>query len=201
MRVTAIAISLLFVVSASADDLVELTEEAYTASAKNSAVILLEINWGRRWGCAGVDNAQLQALTFSQGPGGPTLELTTPSRLFVDNRFIPYALIVEPGRYVLTGFDVKVARSMSDVGHLVWNDKDGGSFAVAAGEIVYIGHFGLDCTQEPIPWRYYVEGKDEFERYITGFKERFPFVGDVTVQYALFDTALFGSPYSLPDGA
>ena len=162
--------------------------------------MLLEANWGRRWDCAGLDNAQLQSLTFAQRANGPALELKTPSRLFVDNSFKPYALIVKPGEYFLVGFDIKIAKSSTEVGHLVGEELDGGSFTVAAGEFVYIGHFGLDCTAQPMLWRYYIEGKDEFERYAAGFRERFPFVGDTPVQFRLFDTTLFGSEYSLFDG-
>jgi hypothetical protein len=201
MRLFVLVVSFAFAAAASADDLVELSEEAYADSGGKHGVILYEINWGRRWGCAGLDNAQLQALTFSQGEGAPTLELKTPSRLFVDNRFTAYALLVEPGNYTLTGFDVKVARSTTDVGHLIWNEKNGGTFTIGAGEFVYIGHFGLDCAQEPIPWRYYVEGRNEFERYVAGFRERYPFVGDVTVRFGLLDTELFGTAYSLLDGS
>jgi hypothetical protein len=47
-----------------------------------------------------------------------SLELEAPSKLLVDNKFLPYAFIIQPGEYVLTGFDVKVARSVSDVAHI-----------------------------------------------------------------------------------
>jgi len=189
--------------SAFADQPMELSEAGYLESAGQEGVVLLEANWGRRWGCAGSENAQLQELTFTrvadEASDRVVLKLKTPSRLFVDNRFSPYALLIEPGEYALTGFDVKVARSMSDISHAVWDDQYGGSFSVTAGEFVYIGHFGLDCTVEPIPWRYYIEGEDEFKRYIEGFREQFPFVGDTTVEFRLFETTLFGTEYSLLD--
>jgi len=157
---------------------VDLNEESFDASSGEHGVILFEVNWGRRWNCAGADNAQL-------------------------NRFSPYALLIEPGEYALTGFDVKIAWSMTDIVHAVWNaEKAGyaGTFTVAPGEFVYIGHFGLDCSSEPIPWRYYIEGADEFDRYVEGFRERFPFVGEVTVEFRLFQSTLFGTEYSLFDG-
>ncbi len=183
----------------------ELDQSNYENAAGESGIILFEVNWGRRWNCAGADNAQLQQLTFTHTADGKaaTVDLRTPSRLQVDDRFIPYALLIKPGEYGLTGFDVKIAWSMTDIVHAVWNaEKAGyaGTFTVAAGEFVYIGHFGLDCSAEPIPWRYYIEGADEFDRYIEGFRERFPFIGDVPVQFRLFDTTLFGSEYSLLDG-
>jgi len=183
----------------------ELDQSNYENAAGESGIILFEVNWGRRWNCAGADNAQLQQLTFTRTADGKaaTVDLRTPSRLQVDNRFIPYALLIKPGEYGLTGFDVKIAWSMTDIVHAVWNaEKAGyaGTFTVAPGEFVYIGHFGLDCSAEPIPWRYYIEGADEFDRYIEGFRQRFPFVGEVTVEFRLFQSTLFGTDYSLSDG-
>jgi hypothetical protein len=192
---------------ASPGALVELNEPAYAAVGGNAGVIVFEVNWGRHWGCAGLDNAQLQALTFSQWPDGPALGLETPSRLFVDDTFTTYALIVDPGEYFLVDFDVKVAESVRKVGHLIGKsvlfDDDspvGGSFTADAGEFVYIGHFSLDCSQEPIPWRYYIVGEDEFERYSEAFRKNYPFVGDVSIEFRLFDTTMFGTAYSLRDG-
>jgi len=206
MRSLIIIASLLGAGVASAQKPVDLNEESFSASSGEHGVIVFEVNWGRRWSCAGADNAQLQQLTFTYTADGraSTVDLRTPSRLQVDNRFIPYALLIEPGEYGLTGFDVKIAWSMTDIVHAVWNaEKAGyaGTFTIAPGEFVYIGHFGLDCSSEPIPWRYYIEGADEFERYIEGFRERFPFVGNVPVQFRLFETTLFGTEYSLLDSA
>ena len=183
----------------------ELDQSNYENAAGESGIILFEVNWGRRWNCAVADNAQLQQLTFTRTADGKaaTVDLRTPSRLQVDNRFIPYALLIKPGEYGLTGFDVKIAWSMTDIVHAVWNaEKAGyaGTFTVAPGEFVYIGHFGLDCSAEPIPWRYYIEGADEFDRYIEGFRQRFPFVGEVTVEFRLFQSTLFGTDYWLGDG-
>ena len=185
-----------------------LTEESYKADL---AVIIIQMNWGRRWKCGQYENAQLQALTFTKSPidsAEPvSIELETPSRLFVDNKFLPYAFVVQPGEYVLTAFDVKIARSRTDVAHIKGSKdnliKDGkpigGSFTVNPGEIVYVGHFGLDCSAEPFLWRYYIDGRAEFDRYIAGFREKFPFVKQVPVQYRLFSTRLLGNPFSLED--
>ena len=177
----------------------------------SSGLILLEVNWGRQWGCAGLDNAQLQKMTFKRLPdtalpdGDVTIKLKTPSRLFVDNRYQSYALLIEPGVYALSGFDVKIAQSTSKLGHLIAKPKDlfdddkpiGGTFTVAVGEIVYIGHFSLDCSQEPVPWRYYIETLDEFDHYVSGFRTEFPNIGDRPVHYRLFSTEMFGSAYTL----
>jgi hypothetical protein len=98
-----------------------------------------------------------------------------------------------------------VARSSSDVVHLkgdaanLIKDKKsiGGTFTVAPGEIVYIGHFGLDCAKEPFLWRYYIEGRKDFDRYVAGFRKEFPFVQNKPVQFRLFSTIMFGQAYSL----
>ena len=174
-------------------------------------VIIVEINWGRVWKCGQYENTQLEALTFTKSPiNSPeqvSLELETPSKLFVDNKFLPYAFVVQPGEYVLTAFDVKIARSMTDVAHIKGTEAylikdgkpEGGSFTVNPGEIVYIGHFGLDCGAEPFLWRYYIDGKVEFEKYITGFREKYPFAKQVPVQYRLFSTHLLGNQFSLQE--
>lgn len=187
---------------------VNLSEETYKP---DRGVIIVQINWGRAWKCGQYENAQLQALTFTKSPIDSleqvSLVLEPPSKLFVDNKFLPYAFIVQPGDYVLTGFDVKTARSASDVAHIIGSKntliKDGkpmgGSFTVSPGEIVYIGHFGLDCGVEPFLWRNYIDGREEFERYIAGFRQKYPFVKSVPVQFRLFSTQLLGNPFSLKD--
>jgi len=174
-------------------------------------VLIIQVNWGRVWKCGQFENAQLQALTFTKSPVDTlkpvSLDLETPSKLFVDNKFLPYAFVIQPSEYVLTGFDVKVARSVSDITHikgskdnLIKNRKPvGGTFAVNPGEIVYVGHFGLDCGAEPFLWRNYIDGRGDFERYVDGFREKFPFVKHVPVQFRLFSTQLFGNPYTLKD--
>ena len=185
-----------------------LDEATYSADL---GVILMQINWGRTWDCGQYENAQLQALTFTKSPAntpdGISLELETPSRLLVENEFLPYAFVVQPGEYLLTAFDVKVARSTTDILHIRGTKNDlveagkpaGGSFTVNPGEIVYIGHFGLDCGAEPFLWRYYIEGHADFKRYIDGFRQKYPFVKHVPVQFRLFSTQVLGSPYALDE--
>lgn len=185
---------------------VNLSEETYKSDL---GVIIIQINWGRIWKCGHFENAQLQALTFTKSPidksDEVSLELETHSKLFVDNKFLPYAYVVQPGEYLLTAFDVKIARSATDITHIK-GTKDslieegkpvGGTFTVNPGEIVYIGHFGLDCGAEPFLWRYYIDGRSEFESYIEGFRYKFPFVRDVPVQFRLFSTESLGSTYAL----
>ena len=68
----------------------------------------------------------------------------------------------------------------------------GGTFEVKAGEIVYIGDFGLDCAgDQPIPWRYYIQ-KEDFGRYVAQLKKEYKFITDKQVIYRLFQTNKFG---------
>jgi len=187
---------------------VSLSADTYKADL---GVLVIQVNWGRTWKCGQFENAQLQALTFTKSPldapESVSLALETPSKLFVDNKFLPYAFVIQPGEYVLTAFDVKVARSVTDVAHINGSKdnliKDGkpvgGTFTVNPGEIVYVGHFGLDCGAEPFLWRSYIDGRGDFEKYIGGFREKFPFVRQVPTQYRLFSTQLFGNPFALKD--
>jgi len=185
---------------------VPLGEKGFT---NDLGVIILSVNWGRTWNCGSFENAQLQGMSFTRAPTDApqplVLQIDTPSKLFAKNRGIPYALVVAPGKYFLTGFDVKVARSVSEVMHILGSRNNlthdgvliGGSFSVKPGEIVYIGHFGLDCGAEPFFWRTYLDGRAEFERFVADFRERYPSVEKVPVEFRLFDTSLFGHPFVL----
>ena len=90
---------------------VPLSETTYNADL---GILIVQVNWGRRWKCGGYENVQLQALNFTKSPvdaSNPvSLDLETPSKLFVDNTYLPYAFVIRPSEYVLTAFDVKVAR-------------------------------------------------------------------------------------------
>lgn len=190
-----------------------LSEESYANGGDELGVAIFEVNWGRRWECGNYENAQLQRLTFTARSSqsgrfdGTELLLEAPSRLFVDNAFTATAIMINPGIYALTGFDVKTARSITDVGHYVGTEKEllvggepqAGSFTVAAGEIVYIGHFGLDCGDEVIPWRYYLSDREMFEDYVQGFRETFPFTNTIDVEFRLFETNTIGTPFSLDE--
>ncbi|HJX09632.1 MAG TPA: hypothetical protein VJ733_03930 [Candidatus Binatia bacterium] len=187
---------------------VDLSESMYRADL---GVLIIQVNWGRTWKCGQFENAQLQALTFTKTPVDTpepiSLDLVTPSKLFVDNKFLPYAFVIQPGEYALTAFDVKVARSTTDVAHIKGSKENlirdgkpiGGTFTVNPGEAVYVGHFGLDCGAEPFLWRTYIDGREDFEKYIGGFRAKFPFAKQVPAQYRLFSTQLFGGPYTLKD--
>ena len=111
-------------------DYEKLTKKNYEKSGNEKVVVIYGVNWGRKWGCAGFENAQLQSLTFSRIDAGSnsfdgeTIALKTPSILFVDDVFNSHAIIVDPGEYALIGFDIKAAKSVRDVGHFIAKSKD-----------------------------------------------------------------------------
>lgn len=186
-------------------DFDRLTKKSYEEFKNNNAVVVYGVNWGRQWGCSRFDNAQLQSLTFSRiDPNSDSLDgenivLSSPSKFFAKDASQSYAIIVSPGEYALTGFNIKVSNSYREVGRIRGDINDlfkngkpiGGIFQVNAGEIVYIGEFGLDCVDEPLPWRYYIQ-KEDFSRYVTQFKKEYRFLADRQVIYRLFQTNKFG---------
>lgn len=196
---------------ANANELVKLTKSNYKTYGKDKSVIILQINWGRFWKCGGYDNAQLQYLNFTKlQPKGKAdkpvvLKFNNPSKLTAKNIYLPYAYIIKPGEYAVTAFDVKVARSGSNIDHLKSTKEKllkngnprGGTFRVVANEAVYIGSFGLDCKKQPILWRYYIDGRNEFDRFVKGFRWKYSFIKKMPVTYRLFSTRTFGKSYSL----
>jgi hypothetical protein len=187
----------------------EARAESYAQGRAAKGVVLLDVNWGRRWACGTFENAQLGILGFDRMPvrdlsedRSADLVLEVPSRLTARPVFVPYALIVEPGEYALSGFLIKVAKSMSDVSYWVAKRGDlmkggearGGSFKVDPGETVYIGNFFLDCEGAPKPWRYYTES-DNFPAHLAQYKQKYPFLEVDRVTYRLFETTKLGMPY------
>ncbi len=74
----------------------------------------------------------------------------------------------------------------------------GGTFAVNAGEVVYIGHFALDCDYGPTLWRFYLEDREGFDSYIDEYKSAYPYLDLENVKYQLFSTKEFGHGFTLP---
>lgn len=196
----------------SQDPALKLTEATFDAHRQDRGVVLLHVNWGREWNCHGHDSAQLQRLTFQRlpaGAGAREITLDIPSKLRAKDAFQRYALLVPPGEYALSGFRFKVATAVSsftiyepDASKLIDNGRPkAGSFRVGAGEIVYVGHFGVDCNGEPSPWRFYIEGEQQFRQYTENFHREFPFTSSVPVTYRLFDTEVFGRKYALSASA
>lgn len=188
------------------------TKDVYAQSKASNGVVLMDINWGRWWGCGGHENAQLISLAFDRLSGKsfeedavPSLVIHSPSRLMVDPVFLNYAYLLEPGEYALSAFSIKVADSPTKVGfltaqrnHLYKDGKAiGGTFVVKPGETVFIGNFYLDCAYGPTLWRYYPEGRANFESQLAEYKNSFPFLDLGDVQYRLFKTSEFGYDYEL----
>jgi hypothetical protein len=199
--------------TATAGESHEATPDAYAASPQ-FGVVLLDVNWGRRWKCAGYENAELRQLSFDRVPppkasddATADVTLEQPSSLFARPVFTPYALLLEPGTYALSSFQMKVARSVSEIA--LWGAKrsemfkdgvpQGGSFDVGPGEVVYIGNFWLDCFQAPQPWRYYTQGAEGFKQHLAQYADKYPFLKLEGARYRLFETTRLGRPYSLPN--
>ena len=204
---------LVSLLSAAAHAQVPLSKRTYAGRSASSGVVLLQVNWGRYWKCGAYENAQLQRLAFTRMNNGAVpsdvkeWEIAPTSKLLANAEFELYAFVLESGQYALSGVRFKVAASNNEVriadldssSLLDGGKPNGGTFAVGPGEIVYIGHIGVDCAGEPTPWRFYVEGKPEFDRYVEGFHKRFPFTAEAPVIFRLLETNRFGGPYALPE--
>jgi len=191
----------------------EATQKSYAEKGSTKGLVILSVNWGRKWGCGGFQNAALRELSFDRLPTSRQkdddmgdLILEPPLRLSSRPENVDYVFLVEPGEYALSFCSIKVARSESDVGYLRYgrrqlisdNNARGGSFTVAAGEAVYIGTFFLNDTGQPTLWRYYVEGRDNFRSKMANVRKKYPFLEVDKVKFRLFRTNIFGNPYELP---
>jgi hypothetical protein len=185
----------------------------YALSSTTKAVVLISVNWSRRWGCSGYRNAQIKSIAFDKFPSEKATDdiagdiiLDDAPLIFTKPDFDNYAFIVEPGIYVLSSFDIKVAESLTNIGGfktprsiLLKDGKAlGGTFKAETGEVIYIGHFYLDCAlKQPVIWRYYADGQDAFNDYLKKIKNEFPNLDTDHVVYRLFDTTEYGRPYLL----
>lgn len=190
----------------------KLTRSSFNSAAGSKGVVLLAVRWDRRWGCADYENAQLRVIGFDRLPSSksdqnrPDILLDDAPRLMTKPEFDNYALLVDPGEYGLSGFMIKVAKSTTAVDYIsaersnLYKDGKpvGGSFVVAAGEVVYIGNFYLDCYKSPTLWRYYSEGRTGFEKHMAEFKHEYPYLDTTKTIYRLFETKSFGNHYELP---
>lgn len=190
----------------------EVSAAAYAQDHTRMGTVLLDANWGRRWGCAGFDNAQLISFAFDRLPlqraeNDPETDLVigTSSRLAVSPAFVSLAVMVPPGVYALSNVRIKVASQALGVGYYVATRKDlmaggkpnAGTFKVAAGETVYIGNFGLACLKNPTLWRYYAEDRAQFKNQLAGYQQKYPFLDVQSAKYRLFDTTLIGRAHAL----
>jgi len=194
----------------------EVTAESYGKDQTKGLVVVSAL-WGRTWKCAQFENGQLRSFGFDRLPSETTGDDATAdvviedstsyaSPFYAEKPATNYVLAVDPGEYGLATFAIKVASSATDVktarvgrARLFEGGKPiGGTFSVKAGELVYIGHFGLDCYKEPTIWRYYPEGRDGFDHYKQVIKQQYPFLDVDTMQFRLFKTSKLGRDYVLP---
>jgi hypothetical protein len=189
------------------------TRDTYAGKHTSEAVVLMDVNWGRKWNCGGFDNAQLIGIAFDLQPmpsldasAAPSLVILNPGRLTASPVFRHYAFVLRPGVYALSAASIKLTRSASKVYFSdaqrsgLYKDRQpiGGTFTVQPGETVFIGNFYLDCTYAPTLWRYYPKTKAHFAHQLAEYKASFPFLGLGNVQYRLFKTEHFGRDHPAP---
>jgi hypothetical protein len=180
----------------------------YEQTASTKAVVLISVNWNRQWKCGTYENAQLQSFSFDKAgtekevSAMPDLLLKDDSFISTPSGFVNYAFVVDPGEYLFGGFRLKVAKSVSEVGYFSADRSillaDGkskvGRFQVEAGEIVYLGHFAVNCTGQPMPWRYYAQPGSDFDKYLNVIKKQFPSIDTQSVKFRPFETSVMGGP-------
>jgi len=209
------AIGLLVVVAGCASTMSRPKQEVTAQSYGNDTqkgLVAVSAMWGRIWKCAQFENGQLQSFGFDRWPSQIISDMARPD-VFIEGSSLAgerpaanYVLALEPGEYALATFTIKVASSATDVktanvgrARLFEGRKPvGGTFTVKRGELVYVGHFGLDCYKEPTIWRYYPEGRNGFESYKQVIKQQYPFLDVKTMQFRLFKTSVLGRDYELP---
>ena len=191
----------------------EATNGSYAKDGSRKGLVILSVNWARKWRCDGFQNAQLRELGFDHLPTAKQkddemgdLVMEAPMRFSGRPEIVDYVFLVEPGEYALSFCSIKVGRSESDVAYFKYGRRQlisdgkaqGGSFTVAAGEAVYIGQFFLNCSDKPTLWRYYEEGRNSFRSKMMSVRKKYPFLEVDKVQFRLFRTKIFGLPYELP---
>ena len=213
-RIIVLSLTLALSIAFGSVESAPLNKKSFVAKGGEMGVVLLDVNWGRQWNCAGNENPHLIELRFENvsrefddNDKYAKIALKTPSRLFVNPEFHNYGFLLRPGTYAFTEWSIKYATSVSNIGYLKagrnelvdGNEYPGGTFEVAAGEVVYIGNFFLDCYYSPIPWRYYSEGEKNFQSHSDQYKSIFKFLRDKEITYRLLDTDSYGEPYELPE--
>lgn len=191
---------------------VPLTDEDYLREGAAKGVVLLSVRWDRKWNCVGFENAQLRLLGFDLLPSArpphdeeADLLLDDAPLLATKPRFDAYAFLVEPGQYGLSRLHIKVARSTSEVligkvgrDRLLKDGRPyGGTFTVGPGEVVYIGHFYIGCHREPTLWRYHIEDREGFDRYLREHKDKVPELDISRAKFRLFKSDYFGRDHEL----
>ena len=186
-----------------------LNEIQYAKFASKKGVVLLAADWNRKWNCGGFENTELRSIGFDYLPKRYNDDVHAPD--FIVNgstgspRFINFAFLLKPGEYAISHIKLKVAKSISDVAYFKakrstlfdGDNPKGGTFHVAAGEVVYIGHFALECGQQPLLWRTYLEDGENFQKFVDSYKPHYPYLDLSKVEFRLFKTKMFGYDFEL----
>jgi hypothetical protein len=181
----------------------------YAKEKKEKGTVIFAVNWGRKWNCGKYDNAQIISLGFDHLPAknlrddsSSDIFINTPSRIINKPKYINYVFQINEGEYALSQFDIKIAKSINEVTNYMPHKKilvkKSGTFSIKKGETIYIGHFFVDCVYNPpIVWRYYINGKKNFDEYVKILKKEYPFLKKDNIKFKLFKTSLMGNNYSL----
>lgn len=210
---SAILLAQLVMSGAACADAGELSEAAYKTEGQAKGVVLLDVDLGRYGKCGGHETAQLRRIAFNRLPASE-LAAESAADAEVTGPLLPtaaprgmrnYAFLLAPGEYAMTRISIRVTQSATQVGNLELGPAQllpggvtkAGKFRVAAGEVVYIGNFRVDCSPPMTLWRYYTEGKPNFAVHVAEYQRSFPYLKLDDVQYRLFETTTIGSPYEL----
>jgi|CXWL01.1.fsa_nt_gi hypothetical protein len=178
--------------------------EEFLQHKGTKGLVLLSVNWNSRASCGGFEDARLASFSFDLGADARGDDAA--GDLVVDGAragTVDYVHSAAPGRYALSGFDIRVSKAERDSGgfkarrsRLIANGiPAGGSFEVRAGEMVYVGHFSVECRKQPTLWRTFPDGPAEFQEYLGRIKSRFPALETGKVQFRPMMTAQFGPHY------
>ena len=192
----------------------EATPETYAAAALTKGTVILAINWSRLWNCDRFKSAEIVSMGFDRLPisdvtseSPPEVFIDEPSRMMRKPALLDYALLLNPGEYALTSYEIRAVRLARGTRYFRANRSRliehgaprAGSFEVKAGEIVYIGDFFVDCQQDPVLWRYYTKGRESFRSHMNRVQQKYPFIDPDQVTYRLFQTTNHGREYHLPE--
>ena len=143
---------------------------------ETKAVVLVHADWGEYARCGPLHLVRLRGLTFARsdlsGGNADANEADTRADLVIDAKSVPeiqaygfdHAFTVEPGEYEFRSFRIDSAPVGSDVigytnhGRTPQDRRpQSATFAVAAGEIIYIGRVRLRCAGAKESWKEPVE--------------------------------------------
>lgn len=169
----------------------EVTLASYKITGDSSAVVIVSVFWGRQWNCGAYHNVEIMSMGFDRYPlqqqtvnNHSDIYIDSPFQLFKKSNYYHYALLLKPGKYALSSYTIKVARTVSDLKrihanreNLIKNTKSiGVTFEAKAGAVVYIGKFQVNCKNKPIIGYDYIKQEKEFTTLMAEIKQKYPFI-------------------------